>query len=54
MSAATIAVTHATPSRSLTDIGSQLRVTFYRFLEKLPERHKDIDPDVLKRVPVPI
>ena len=27
---------------------------FYRFFEQLPEQHGDVDPEVLKRVPVPI
>jgi len=33
---------------------SQVSVRFYRFLETLPEGHEDVDPEVFKRVPVPI
>lgn len=38
----------------VSDFWSQVLVRFYRFLEMLPEGHKDIDPEVFKRVPVPI
>jgi hypothetical protein len=27
---------------------------FYRFLNNLPERFDDVDPEVFKRVPVPV
>ena len=36
------------------DFWSQVSVRFYRFLEMLPEGHEDVDPEVFKRVPVPI
>jgi hypothetical protein len=35
-------------------LGAQLRGKFYRFLRELPERYEPVDPEVLKRVPVPI
>ena len=58
MSAATITIAvgerYATPHRRWTSLASRLRARFYRFLEKLPERHEDIDPEVFKRVPAPI
>jgi hypothetical protein len=58
MSAATITIAvgerHATPQRQWTSFGSRLRARFYRFLEKLPERHDDIDLEVFKRVSAPI
>jgi hypothetical protein len=58
MSAATITMPvgerYATPQRQLTGLGSRLRARFYRFLEKLPERHEDVDPEVFRRVPAPI
>jgi len=38
----------------LTGLWHQLRARFYRFLEELPEKYQDVDPEVLKRVPVPI
>jgi len=58
MSAATITIAvgerYATPQRHWTSVGSRLRARFYRFLEKLPELHEDIDPAVFRRVPAPI
>jgi len=58
MSAATITIAvgegYATPQRQWTGLRSRLRARFYRFLEKLPERHEDIDPEVFRRVPAPI
>jgi hypothetical protein len=58
MTAATITIAvgerYATPRRQWTSLGSRLRARFYRFLEKLPERHEDIDPEVFRRVPAPI
>jgi hypothetical protein len=38
----------------LDGLGAQLRSKFYRFLLQLPERYEPVDPEVLKRVPVPI
>lgn len=38
------------PARFWSDVSAR----FYRFLEKLPEHHDDIDVEVLKRVPVPV
>ena len=58
MSAATITIAageqHARSNRPLPGIRSRLRASFYRFLEKLPEQHGDVDLEVLKRVPAPI
>jgi hypothetical protein len=33
---------------------SQVSAGFYRFLEQMPEGYEDVDPEVFKRVPVPI
>jgi hypothetical protein len=38
----------------VSDFWSRISVRFYRFLEMLPEGRKDVDPEVFKRVPVPI
>ena len=38
----------------VSDLWSRVSVRFYRFLERLPEGHEDVDPEVLKRVAVPI
>jgi len=38
----------------LTDLWSNVSARFLRFIEKLPERYEDVDPEVFKRVPVPI
>ena len=58
MSPATITIAvgdhYATPQRQWTSLASRLRTRFYRFLEKLPERHEDIDLEAFKRVPAPI
>ena len=58
MSAATITIAvgerYATPERQWTSRVSRLRARFYRFLEKLPERHEDIDLETFKRVPAPV
>jgi hypothetical protein len=45
---------HDRPSETLAGLRAQLRDRFYRFLEKLPERYEAVDPEVFKRVPVPI
>ena len=42
------------PLGSLLGLWQQLSASFYRFLEELPERSEDVDPEVFKRVPVPI
>jgi hypothetical protein len=58
MSAATIAIAvgerYARSASPLTGLSFRLRARFYKFLEKLPERYPDVDPEVFKRVPVPI
>jgi hypothetical protein len=58
MSAATIAIPagerYERPHQPLSALLRSLRARFYRFLENLPERYPDVDPEVLKRVPVPI
>ena len=58
MSAAAIAVAvpgrHAIKRRSFDGLRSRLQSRFYRFLKELPERYEDVDPEVFKRVPVPI
>ena len=33
---------------------SDIAARFYRFLNNLPERFDDVDPEVFKRVPVPV
>ena len=33
---------------------SDVATRFYRFLNNLPERFDDVDPEVFKRVPVPV
>ena len=45
---------HAAVIDLVSDFWSQVSVRFYRFLEILPEGHGDVDPEVFKRVPVPI
>jgi len=45
---------HAAVIDLVSDFWSQVSVRFYRFLKMLPEGHKDVDPEVFKRVPVPI
>jgi hypothetical protein len=40
--------------KPLADVRVRLRAKFYRFLRELPERYDPVDPEVLKRVPVPI
>jgi hypothetical protein len=45
---------HRAVTELVSDFWSHVSVRFYRFLEKLPEGHEDVDPEVLKRVPVPI
>lgn len=38
----------------LAGLSARLRTKFYRFLHELPERYEPVDPEVFKRVPVPI
>ena len=38
----------------LAGLGAHLRRKFYRFLRELPDRYEPVDPEVLKRVPVPV
>ena len=45
---------HAAVIDLVSDFWSQVSVRFYRFLAMLPEGHKDVDPEVFNRVPVPI
>jgi hypothetical protein len=37
----------------LAKLWSQVSARFYRFLNNLPKRAEDVDPEVFKRVPVP-
>jgi hypothetical protein len=39
---------------AFAEIRSDLLARFYRFLNNLPERFDDVDPEVFKRVPVPV
>jgi len=52
--AVAVAAPHARPHKSLAGLRALLRTKFYRFLQELPERYEPVDPEVLKRVPVPI
>jgi hypothetical protein len=45
---------HSEAVAPLTGLWHQLRARFHRFLEELPEKYEDVDPEVLKRVRVPI
>jgi len=56
MSTATVAVAdgHDKLFKPLGGLRAQLRAKFYRFLHELPDRYEPVDPEVLKRVPVPI
>jgi hypothetical protein len=51
-----VAVTapHDSFLKPLTGLRARLRSKFYRFIHELPERYEPVDPEVLKRVPVPI
>jgi hypothetical protein len=48
--AVAVAVRQDRPFRPLAAVWGK----FYRFLNQLPERYEPVDPEVLKRVPVPI
>lgn len=52
--AVAVAARHEGALRPLAALSARLRTKFYRFLHELPERYEPVDPDVLKRVPVPI
>jgi hypothetical protein len=56
--AATLAIAaddrYASPTKPLVEFSLQLRERFFRFLRELPERYEDVDPEVFKRMPVPI
>jgi hypothetical protein len=52
--AVTVAAPLERPHRPLAGLRELLRTKFYRFLQELPERYEPVDPEVLKRVPVPI
>jgi hypothetical protein len=58
MCAATIAVAvpgrHAIKRRPFEGLCSRLQSRFFRFLNELPERYEDVDPEVFKRVALPI
>jgi hypothetical protein len=51
---AAVAASSRSPLESMTDFWVGLSASFYRFLEELPERCEDVDPEVFKRVPVPV
>ena len=48
------AAPHARSDKVLAGLWARLRTKFYRFLHELPDRYEPVDPEVLKRVPVPI
>jgi hypothetical protein len=52
--AAVVATAHNGLLEALANLRLHLRARFYRFLHELPERYDAVDPEVLKRVPVPI
>ena len=52
--AVAVVARHDRPNTILADLGAQLRARFYRFLQELPERYEPVDPEVFKRIPVPI
>ena len=56
--AATIAISagdrYASPLKPLAKFSLRLLERFSRFLRELPEGYEDVDPQVFKRVPVPI
>jgi len=52
--AAVLASPHNGLLQALAGLYLRLRAKFYRFLRELPERYDPVDPEVLKRVPVPI
>jgi hypothetical protein len=58
MSSVAIAAIAAPDSLSVpnafAEIWSDLLARFYRFLNNLPERFDDVDPEVFKRAPVPV
>jgi hypothetical protein len=51
---ADVAANRQNPLESMTGLWAQLSARLYRFLEQLPERYDDVDPEVFKRVPVPV
>jgi hypothetical protein len=53
-SIAQVAVAAPSLSESLTGLWAQLAAGFYRFVEKLPDHSEEVDPQVFKRVPVPV
>ena len=57
-SAATIAIAvterQAGTVEPLTDLWSDVSARFFRFIEKLPDGYEGVDPEVFKRVSVPI
>jgi hypothetical protein len=52
--AVAVAARHERPNKALAFLLAQLRIRFYRFLQELPERYEPVDPEVFKRVAVPI
>ena len=52
--AAAVGTAHNGLVEALANLRLRLRARFYRFLRELPERYDPVDPEVLKRVPVPI
>jgi hypothetical protein len=45
---------HADRLGRLMELWSQVSARFYRLLEEMPEGYEDVDPEVFKRVPIPI
>jgi len=52
--AVAVVARHDRANNVLAGLGAQLRARFYRFLQELPERYEPVDPEVFKRIPVPI
>jgi len=52
--AVAVVARHDRANNVLAGLGAQLRARFYRFLQELPERYEPVDPEIFKRIPVPI
>ena len=52
--AVAVAARHDRANKALASLRAQLRTRFYRFLQELPERYVPVDPEIFKRIPVPI
>jgi hypothetical protein len=52
--AVAVAARYDGPLAPLASLRAQLRTKLYRFLHELPDHYEPVDPEVFKRVPVPI